>query len=78
MYKLIDKNRINDTIYFQIECKTPMATEEYSVCYDVATRKFSGDVLCYGEIMDIPQSECIELLEIVLTPEQLNDIKRSV
>ena len=77
MYKLIEQNRINDTIYFQIEHKRPLATHEISISYDIATSQLSGDVLCYGEIINMTHTECRQTLECTLTHEQLKKLSNT-
>ena len=75
MYKLVEKNRINDTIYFQIEHKRPLATHEISITYDIATNQLSGDVLSCGELIDMTHTECRQVLECTLTYEQLKNYR---
>lgn len=73
MYKLVEKNRINDTVQFQIELQT-LTTQEYTINYDITNAKISGNVIRYGGIETLTAGDCIDLLEKVLSKTQLKKL----
>jgi aspartate aminotransferase-like enzyme len=50
---------------YNVEVKTPMSTQEFSVVVDHVDKELSGDCIRYGSWGDIEQDEILEILEAV-------------
>jgi aspartate aminotransferase-like enzyme len=50
---------------YNVEVKTPMSTQEFSVVVDHVEKTLSGDCVRYGSWGDIEQDEILEILEAV-------------
>jgi aspartate aminotransferase-like enzyme len=67
-YELIQceyKGKDLDFDRYNVEVKTPMSTQEFSVIVDHVDKELSGDCIRYGSWGDIEQDEILEILEAV-------------
>jgi aspartate aminotransferase-like enzyme len=67
-YELIQceyKGKDLDFDRYNVEVKTPMSTQEFSVVVDHVDKELSGDCIRYGSWGDIEQDEILEILEAV-------------
>ncbi|MBZ2406677.1 hypothetical protein [Liquorilactobacillus hordei] len=71
---IYQKKKVDCDNYF-IELKTPFSTQEISINVDFIKKEFIGDCVRYGEMGNLENSECKEIIKQL---EQANKIKRKI